>query len=158
MPIQAAAAPISGEQRLENLEAAYGTLRGDMQTLMAQWAAKETTFLNAVNDEFGKHKAYLGDMVEQMKSDKAGTLAGMTVFYEQVRSEFQDTQSKINLLYQMTDKKTKEIEEKFYDRDGDRGGQGHGKGAGSHKDYIPTKNNIPKPFADKIEEWRIWQE
>ena len=38
-----------------------------------------------------------------------------------------------------------------------------GTGGGGDKDkfnkgYIPLKNNMPKMFSDKLEEWRAWHE
>ena len=152
LQITAAAAPaLTGEQRLEALEIGFQQLRNDTAQVVTEWQAQEAKLLAAATMTFEQHKAAIVAIVNEVTAEKVK----MDDFYEKTRQEFEVTQGKINMLFEMTNKKVTEIEAKLHERDRDGGG---GSGPSGHKDYIPTKNMIPKTYADKLEDWRSWHE
>ena len=116
--------------QMQGLSDDFEKVKSELRDQKVEQTQKETAVLDELNKEFAVHKN------------------AMTELYEGSKKEFIDLKAVMNGLYEITNEAVKRIDKRI-DKLEERGGRDD-RGPGSHKDYIPTKNLLPKTF----EEWK----
>ena len=124
-------------QDFNDLQSIVSRLREDLEKLTGVFGAEKQTFMDALQVSHADQQNKLFGVVNDARAE-----------FEQLRAAGADlhekTASSVNDLYN----KVGELQ------------RGAGSGGGGRKEtgYIPQKMAVPKPFSDKMEDWRMWQE
>ena len=124
--------------RIETVESTLTDLTIQLRTFSDGLAAQKARFAESVGDKIDKCKAALQHVVDEAKTEFMKLHGDVNTLHEKTAAAFTKVEDKV-----------REMEELGPQRSSDTA---MGKG------YIPTKHQIPKPFVNKDEEWRKWQD
>ena len=142
----------TAEEQLQALQLDFSIMKNQMAGIIAAWDQKEKTFTDEVNKEFQTHKS----VMEQMYIENQNKIHIMyTDTQTKMEHMYTDTENKFKDIYAKTQQAVERLDIKVNNMESDRNQHRDGNQRDSgNKDYIPTKNMMPKTFMDKLEDWR----
>ena len=122
-------------QDFNDLKVSVSRLREDLDKLTTVFNAEQLKFLDGLQVICADQENKLHGVVGDARAEFGRLNAAGADLYAKTESSVNDLYTKVNELQ--------------------RGGGGSGK---RDAGYIPQKMAVPKPFSDKLEDWRAWQE
>ena len=155
------------QQMIEGLQTELITLRTEMTGSSNERKEREKEYMDGIGKEFANHKIVMEEILERSRTEFRNIQETVNKVYENTQTKFEETQNnytkfyeethnKFNTLYVQTNEAVQRLDKKIDNMN--NGEHGEHRREGGLKDYIPTKNLLPKTFFDKLEEWRSWQE